>query len=131
LDRNFGTGAIFSGGPADHVAIRFTGKVTLVTAGTYTFYTTSDDGTQVYVDGVRVVNNDGVHGTANTVSGAVTLAAGAHNIEVRYFDYTSTAEVKVEWSGPNVARQILGKAHVTSEMPASPAAVLWGGNGND
>ncbi|WP_316179578.1 calcium-binding protein [Bradyrhizobium sp. SZCCHNRI1009] len=65
-------------------ATAYQANLTITTAGTYTFSLASDDGSALYIDGVRVVNNDGLHGN-NTVSGQVTLGIGAHAVEVRYF----------------------------------------------
>jgi hypothetical protein len=57
-------------------AFAFTGYVDVPTTGSYTFYTTSVDGSSLSIDGTKVVNNDGVHG-AQTASGSVSLAARA------------------------------------------------------
>ncbi|WP_316172819.1 MULTISPECIES: calcium-binding protein [unclassified Bradyrhizobium] len=65
-------------------ATAYQANLTITTAGTYTFSLASDDGSALYIDGVRVVNNDGLHGN-NTVSGQVTLGIGSHAVEVRYF----------------------------------------------
>ncbi|WP_436092708.1 PA14 domain-containing protein, partial [Devosia sp. LjRoot16] len=129
LDKNFGTGAIYAGGPSDYVAIRLTGAVSVTAAGTYTFYGASDDGTEIYVDGVLVTAGGGV----NPFSGSIALGAGTHRIEVRYLEYTSPANLKIEWSGPNLARQVLGQAHtsVDAESISSAPATLDGGAGND
>lgn len=130
IDKDFGTGAVYANGPDDDVGIRLTGQLAVATAGTYTFYSTSDDGMAIYVDGTRVVNNDGAH-SSTTVSGSVSLTAGSHTIEVRYFDSGVYAVVKVEWAGPGVTRQVLGSSSLTTTIPGSPAAELFGGDGND
>jgi hypothetical protein len=39
----------------------FWGKVEIKTGGTYTFCSTSDDGSHVYVNGRHIVNNDGAN----------------------------------------------------------------------
>lgn len=129
LDKNFGSGAIYAGGPSDYVAIRLTGAVSVTSAGTYTFYGASDDGTEIYVDGVLVTSGGG----PSPFSGSVTLSAGTHRIEVRYLEYTSPANLKIEWSGPSLARQVLGQAHanVDADDISSAPATLDGGAGND
>ena len=53
-------------------------------AGAYTFRLLSDDGSQLWIDGQQVIDHDGVHG-ATTKDGDVTLTAGSHALEVRYF----------------------------------------------
>src|SRR5262249_21324731 len=61
-------------GNANNYAIRYTGLLNIGTGGTYTFSTTSDDGSALYIDGVKVVNNDFFQG-ATQRSGTVTLGA--------------------------------------------------------
>ena len=47
---------------AEQCAIAFEGFVDVPEDGLYTFATLSDDGSRLYVDGERVVENDGLHG---------------------------------------------------------------------
>jgi Ca2+-binding RTX toxin-like protein len=128
--KNFGSGAIYTNGPTDRTAIQLKGNINVTTAGTYKFYATSDDGAQIYVDGVRVVNNDGSH-AVSTVSGTVSLTAGNHAIEIRYYDDVSVAELTVEYEGPGVTKQVLSSTNTTYTPPGTPAAVIFGGAGND
>ncbi|MDR3491415.1 MAG: DUF4347 domain-containing protein, partial [Gammaproteobacteria bacterium] len=67
--------------------VNFTSTLNIKTAGTYTFYSGSDDGSLLYVDGQLVVNNDLTAGghSYGVVSGAITLAAGLHTIDVQYY----------------------------------------------
>ena len=44
------------------LALRFDGMIEVPVAGEYTFYTCSDDGSRISVDGEPVVTNDGMHG---------------------------------------------------------------------
>lgn len=48
--------------PTSNYVWAFYGNLQVVTAGTYHFCTSSDDGSLLYVYGVRVVDNDGEHG---------------------------------------------------------------------
>ena len=50
----------------------------------YTFSTTSDDGSWLWVDGDLVVDNGGTH-NAQEMTGTVKLSAGMHRLRVRYF----------------------------------------------
>jgi hypothetical protein len=51
------------GTPEDSFATTFQGRFTVQTAGTYTFCTNSDDGSDLTIDGALVVDNGGLHGT--------------------------------------------------------------------
>ncbi len=63
------------------------------TAGTYSFSTTSDDGSMLYIDlpagpfnvSTAVVNNGGLTGQ-RTRSGTAPLTAGTHQLLVHYFE---------------------------------------------
>jgi YD repeat-containing protein len=74
-------------------ALRFTGSITVFAADNYTFYTKSDDGSNLYIDGQLLVNNDGLHGVARA-SQSVFLTEGTHSLVETYFDcyYGNTNE---------------------------------------
>ncbi len=65
----------------------FDGYITIDQAGTYTFYTESDDGSKLYLNGEEVVDNDGLH-AAEEKSGKVYLSEGQHRIQVSFFERT-------------------------------------------
>ena len=74
--------------------------------GQYTFYTSSDDGSNLFIDGVQVVNNDGRH-SAQEKSGTIGLKAGFHAISVGYFQQTGSDVLTVSYSGPGVTKQAI------------------------
>ena len=88
----------------DDIALRFTGCVAVPTDGDYTFYTTSDDGTQLFINGELIVNNDGQH-AARERRGQVALNAGAHAIELTFFEHRGREVLDVRWSGPGIDKQ--------------------------
>lgn len=91
----------------DQFSIRFQGSVQAVDAGTYTFYTTSDDGVRLWVAGQQVVNNWTDHGTTVN-SGTISLSAGqVVTIVLEYYERTGGAVIKLEMSGPGFARQFV------------------------
>lgn len=90
----------------DQFGFRFTGQIQIEVAGDYTFYTTSDDGSQLLIDGALIVDNDGLHG-AVTQSGSVTLTAGAHDIVVSYFERGGGELLTVSYSGPVGPTQVI------------------------
>lgn len=131
LDQNWGVNAIFPGGPSENVGVKVRADFTVTSAGTYTFYDRSDDGSILYIDGQLVTNNDGQHG-ATTVQGNITLSAGEHHLEIYYFDYVSSSSLSLEWSGPGLARQVFGAAaHFSNDDLSSAPAYLDGRGGDD
>ncbi len=104
-----GTLASFSDYPrtrTDFYSFKYTAVLNVPAAGTYRFYTTTDDGSKLFIDGTQVVSNDGIHG-ATERSGSIYLTAGPHNVIVTYYDYNSADELFVQWSGNSIARQPL------------------------
>ena len=90
----------------DQYAIRFQAAIRVEQAGTYTFYTRSDDGTKLYVNGIEVVDNDGSHGALEE-SGEIVLESGTHTIVVEYFEDYGGEHLEVLYHGPGVERQLL------------------------
>lgn len=113
----------------DNFALKFEGSINIVTEGDYTFYLKSDDGSQLYIDGSLVVNNDGLHNSSNEIPGQVTLTAGSHSIRVTFFEATGDEVLIVKYQGPGVAKQdipanILGDILANATTLAAPAAPL-------
>ncbi|HMH34024.1 MAG TPA: PA14 domain-containing protein [Puia sp.] len=110
-------------------AVSYDGFITIPTTGNYTFYTSSDDGSKLYLNGTaeanRIVNNDGLHGTQQ-VSGVVNnLSAGAHIIRGTYFQQGGGQAFSVSISGPGLAKQtipasMLGKPVASATTLAAP-----------
>jgi len=90
----------------DGFALMFSGYLDVEEAGTYTFQTTSDDGSRLFVDGKLVVDNDGIHAPV-TKSGQVRLRAGMRKINVVYFEGGGGEALSVKYKGPSVPLQQL------------------------
>ena len=98
---------------SDYFAIKFWGNINITTAGTYTFYTSSDDGSKLFIDGTLVVNNDGTH-LAQERSGTKSLTAGLHFIEVQFFDRNSSKSLSVKYAGPSISKQTIPNGVLTT-----------------
>src|SRR5204863_3778367 len=65
----------------------------------YSFFSNSDDGSSVFIDGVMVLNNDG--SAANLSSAPVNLSAGQHDIRIDFVQATSAGAETLSYSGPS------------------------------
>lgn len=83
----------------DHFGLRFTGFITVPADGMYAFATRSDDGSELFIDGQRIVDNGGLHGAVER-SGEAGLRAGTHAIEIRYFEAWGGESLEVTWQPP-------------------------------
>jgi PA14 domain/Chitobiase/beta-hexosaminidase C-terminal domain/Fn3 associated len=93
-------------GRPDNYSIQFRGYVDIPETGVYTFYTISDDGSQLYIGDAKVVDNDGCHGDLER-SGDRALAAGRHPITVNYFQQGSGQTLQVYMKGPHLEKQLV------------------------
>jgi hypothetical protein len=100
---NFGVGQRLRG---DDFGLRFTGIVTAPVGGDYKFFTSSDDGSKLYINGTQVVDNDGLHGM-QWREGTINLIAGEHVIEVIMFELGGGEGLEVEIEGPGIPRMAI------------------------
>jgi archaellum component FlaF (FlaF/FlaG flagellin family) len=109
LDYMQGRQAFWDGAPDDFFAARYEGQLMVNDGGSYTFSLASDDGSMLFIDGVAVLDNDGLHGT-RTRTVTLDLDAGAHDIEVRYFENGGSQTLQLAWSGPDTdgEREVIG-----------------------
>ncbi len=78
----------------DKFALEFTGFIKIRKDAVYHFYTTSDDGSKLFIDDMEVVDNDGEHGSQEK-SERAALRKGFHKIKILYFDSGGGNELKV------------------------------------
>jgi hypothetical protein len=112
-------------GSANNYAVRFRGIITIPAAGDWTFSTTSDDGSVLWINGVKVVDNDGSHASA-TQSGTITLPAGSALFDLKYFFAIGTAGISASWSGPTVASTTVIPATAFTCDPVLPVPPVSG-----
>ncbi len=87
----------------DYFAFRFTGYIDVPTDAGYTFYTESDDGSQLYIGDKLVVDNDGLHGMVEK-SGYIALEAGKHAITVTFFENAGGEDLIVRYASEDITK---------------------------
>ncbi len=90
----------------EHFGMQFTGFIRVPADGIYKFYLTSDDGSLLYIDGKKIIDNDGTHG-AREKTGLVPLAAGLHAFKVEYFQTVTGLDLTVTWEGPHFDKETI------------------------
>lgn len=109
----------------DQIGFSFTGYVTVPADGVYTFYTTSDDGSKLFIDNVQVVDNDGLHG-AQEKSGTIGLKAGKHAITGLFFEQGGGEIFSVSYEGNGLSKQVipasaLFRVQIANSVPTANA----------
>ncbi|MDO5035342.1 MAG: metallophosphoesterase [Porphyromonas sp.] len=90
----------------DHFAYIFESLIMIPVRGLYRFYTYSDDGSVLYIDGQKVVDNDGGH-SARLREGEVALEAGLHRLRIDYYEDYMGQELEVGYASKTIKRQPL------------------------
>ena len=101
-------------GQSNDYAIRFTGVWKVDRDDTYKFAISSDDGSRLIIDGVKVLDNDGIHPNA-TREGTAELKAGLHKVEVWYFQGGGEAELELTVQGRHLQLVDMGQLLAASE----------------
>jgi glucose/arabinose dehydrogenase len=119
---NWRSGSPNSAIGADTFSVRWTGQVQARFSESYTFYTSSDDGIRLWVNGQQIINQ-WVNQAAKEVSSKITLVAGQkYDIKLEYFENTGNASSKLSWSSASQVKQIIPQAQLfnTVETPPVP-----------
>jgi hexosaminidase len=93
----------------------FKGFLKVEREGEYTFFTNSNDGSKLFINGSLVVSNDGLH-TIKEESGKIKLKKGFHEIEVHYFQAKGLDILDVLYEGPKINKQPVPPANIYYEM---------------
>jgi hypothetical protein len=102
---------------SENFSIRWTGYVRVDTADTYEFYTISDDGVRLWVDGQQLIDNWTIHGGALD-KGEIKLTPGYHPIKLEYYQGSGDMVIKLEWKRPgDRQKKVIPARYLTPEIP--------------
>jgi predicted phage baseplate assembly protein len=91
----------------DNFSVRWTGSVKSPSTGTFTFYTSSDDGVRLWIDDQPIINNWTDHAETKD-SGTIQLEGGRlYSICMEYYQRGGAAVIKLSWSGPSQPKEII------------------------
>src|SRR3990167_7760910 len=89
-------------------SVRWTGHIRAEYTETYTFYTRTDDGVRLWVDGQLLIDQWINQGQAVEWSGNIALTAGrSYNITMEYFENTQRAVAQLSWSSQSTPKVIV------------------------
>jgi PA14 domain len=91
---------------SENFCVRWMGTIRCPKDSTYIFYTESDDGSQLFVDGKMVVDNGGSHGMRER-QGRLKLAAGDHDLRIEFIQGEGQAGCKMAWAFDGRAKEII------------------------
>ncbi len=109
---DWGTGSPDPAIESNKFSARWTGFVQPECSREYTFYTYSDDGVRLWVDGERIINNWTDHSPTED-SGTINLKGGRiYDIKLEYYGRGGGATIRLYWSGPGRSKVIIPKSRL-------------------
>lgn len=117
---------------ADLFKVRWTGKIEPLYSQTYTFYTTTDDGVRLWINGQLVINS-WINQAPTERTGSIALTAyQKYDITMEYFENTGGAVARLSWSSPGQVKQIIPQTQLyPGASPVQPLLATSLRNGNE
>lgn len=95
-------------------AFIFDGYIKILKDGLYTFYLSSNDGSVLYLNDDKLINNDGAHGSYEKTA-STSLRKGMHKIKIKYFQAGGGKSFKVSWKCPDFVKEEIPESILYSE----------------
>ena len=100
--------------------IRWTGSVQPQFNETYAFYTTTDDGVRLWVNGQLIIN-EWIDQAPTEWHGSLPLAAGQrYDLQMDYYQNQGGAVASLSWGSPSTAKAIIPKVQLYSTTNQPP-----------
>ena len=107
VDFNWGSGSPAPGIGANTFSARWTGQVEAQFSGVYTFYTQSDDGARLWINGQQIINNWADRAPTES-SGTIQLEAGQrYDIRMEFHEKNGSATARLLWSSASIPKSVV------------------------
>ena len=122
---DWGAGAPATGMGVDTFSVRWTGQVQACYSQTYTFYTSSDDGVRLWVNGQQVINNWTDHPPTEN-SGTIALTAGQkYDVRMEFYENGAGALASLSWSSTSQPKQVVPQTLLYPPVTNPPPSVSF------
>jgi hypothetical protein len=112
VDFDWGTGSPDPSIGADTFSVRWTGQVQALYGETTTFYTVSDDGVRLWVNGQLLVDNWTDHAPTENM-GTIALVAGQrYDLVLEVYENGGGAVARLLWSSPSLPKAAIPAAQL-------------------
>jgi len=103
--------------PNENYAWAMYGSLVVVAQGSYKLCISSDDGSKLYVDGIILADDDGLHGMVERC-GQKTLGAGSYKIYIEGFQAGGAVGMELRYAGPDTGGQLIYMQSGSSSVPS-------------
>ncbi|UCC98399.1 MAG: C10 family peptidase [Phycisphaerales bacterium] len=110
----------------DYFSAKWTGEIRATFTEPYTFYTMTDDGVKLWVDGRLLVDNWTNHAPIEN-AGTIDLVAGrTYSLEMWWYEYGGGAVAELRWWSPHTPKQLVPQSALSTPIRASSPEPLSG-----
>jgi hypothetical protein len=92
---------------ADKYSVRWTGKIRAPRSGEYTFYTVSNDGVRLWINGQLLIDNWTAHSQAEDKATIAMRAGKNYDLKMEYFQAGGNATAQLSWKPPGLPRSLV------------------------
>ena len=115
---DWGSGSPHPAIGSDNFSVRWTRMLDL-SAGSYRFWVTVDDGVRLWVDGHLLINQWHDQ-AATTYSADIYLNSGHHLVQMEYYEHAGVASAKLWWEGGGTYPDWKGEYFNNRDLSGSP-----------
>lgn len=101
---------------SDNFSVRWEGLIKIDESKEYEFYTLSDDGIRLSIDGYAIIDNWTSHSSTEDKA-PVHLIEGWHRIAVEYNDIGYDAIVRLSWNANSIPKTVVPPSHLSFFNP--------------
>jgi glucose/arabinose dehydrogenase len=113
VDFNWAAGVPAVGVGAESFSVRWSGQVQPLYNESYQFFTSSDDGVRLYINGELAINQFVPQGVIEHGTAPITLEAGKkYDIVLEYFDGFGNAVSQLSWQSASQTKQIIPQSQL-------------------
>ncbi len=114
IDFDWGEGSPDPAIPTDRFSVRWRGRIRPEESGVWTFYSYTDDGVRLWVDGKPLIDEWHDMRPAEH-SGTILLESGRlYDLRMEFFENGYTAQCHLRWSGPVTPKAIVPRRNLYS-----------------
>ena len=96
-------------GMTERFGVRYDGVLEVPEDGVYEFHLASDDGSELFVAGQSLINNDGIHPASDVKSKKTKLKKGPNVVRLDYFEAAGQEQLYLAWSGVKFSETALSE----------------------
>ncbi|MGH1364892.1 MAG: ThuA domain-containing protein [Calditrichia bacterium] len=97
-------------------SVRWSGFLRAPETGNYRFYTRTDDGVRLWIDGDLKIDQWQPQGATEYQTNNIPLQRGNfYHIKMEYFDDQGLAQADLSWFGPSIPKQTIGREYLYRE----------------